>query len=710
MPQPPLTGVIRFGVFELEPQAGVLRKHGVRIRLQEQPLRVLLALIEKRGEPVTREELHQKVWPDSAFDDFDHSLNIAVNKIREALGDAADTPRFVETLPRRGYRFIAPIEGGGAPSEAALDSAAPVRAGASKWILLAGAALAAIATVGAVAVRLLTPAAAPPALEMRRLTNDGLTGKSAPVLSDGARLYFMAGSEPDQEIIQVPASGGESTRLPVVLPPAAFSFLFDLRPDGQELMFGAFPNSDGVDAEAWTVRVADGSTRRVGELRARNARYSPDGGRIAFTSGGIRGPGSLWVAVSDGSNPRRLIELKDREVVTPCWSPDGKRIAFGQVRRSSQHANAWEIREDGTGLRRVLPDWLPNHTPGGWTPDGGLLLISEGQIWIAQPRRFFEGKQPPPLQLSANEPLFESPIQMRDGRAYAVGTTELGQLQRFDIPSRSWQTHLGGISAFAVAYSRDGQHVVYTTHPGRELWVRRADGSRPVRLTAPPMQSWTARWSPDDRTIAFMGKSSPDEAWRIYLIDAEGGNLRLACPKNCVPQGDFAWAPDGKKIVFSTPVSQYYTGPSWLRMVDLQSGGVTKFPGGERLHSPRWAPDGSALLAMFASYNPGDHGTLRIYHPSDGKWQSLPTPGSWATEWPSWSHDGRSIWYYDFVRGAIMRCLVRENRHEQMVPLNVGEMTGGYIAVWFNLTADDEPMILRRRDIQQIYALELKPR
>jgi len=103
--------LLRFGVFELDRAAGELRKNGARVRLQEQPLQVLLTLLENAGQVVTREELRQRVWPSDTFVDFDHSLNTAVNKIREALGDSASSPRFVETLARRGYRFIAPVNG-----------------------------------------------------------------------------------------------------------------------------------------------------------------------------------------------------------------------------------------------------------------------------------------------------------------------------------------------------------------------------------------------------------------------------------------------------------------------------------------------------------------------------------------------------------------------------------------------------------------------
>jgi TolB-like protein/DNA-binding winged helix-turn-helix (wHTH) protein/Flp pilus assembly protein TadD len=111
-------GRLRFGVFELDLRAGELRKHGLRVRLQEQPFQVLAALVEHPGEVVTREEIQKKLWPANTFVDFDHGLNKTINKIRDALGDSAESPRFVETVARRGYRFLAEVK--------AVD-AAPVR-------------------------------------------------------------------------------------------------------------------------------------------------------------------------------------------------------------------------------------------------------------------------------------------------------------------------------------------------------------------------------------------------------------------------------------------------------------------------------------------------------------------------------------------------------------------------------------------------------
>src|SRR5205807_4559027 len=103
--------ILRFGVFEVDLRSGELRKQGMRIKLQEQPFQVLAVLPQRPGEVVTREELRNQNWPADTFVDFDNSLNTEINKLREALGDSADSPRFIETLPRRGYRFIAPVTG-----------------------------------------------------------------------------------------------------------------------------------------------------------------------------------------------------------------------------------------------------------------------------------------------------------------------------------------------------------------------------------------------------------------------------------------------------------------------------------------------------------------------------------------------------------------------------------------------------------------------
>src|SRR2546425_5473682 len=116
-PQIQASRVLQFGAFEVDLRAGELRKSGARIKLQEQPFQILVMLLEKPGEVITREELQQKLWPADTFVDFDDGLNTAIKKLRDTLGDSADSPRFIETLPRRGYRFIYPVNGARAPAD-----------------------------------------------------------------------------------------------------------------------------------------------------------------------------------------------------------------------------------------------------------------------------------------------------------------------------------------------------------------------------------------------------------------------------------------------------------------------------------------------------------------------------------------------------------------------------------------------------------------
>src|SRR6266700_5448152 len=104
--------IFRFGLFQADSAGGTLMRNGVRIKLQDQPFRVLLILLERPGEIVTREELRQKLWAEGTFVDFDGSLNVILKKLRAAIDDDSDNPRFIETVPRRGYRFIAPVSGG----------------------------------------------------------------------------------------------------------------------------------------------------------------------------------------------------------------------------------------------------------------------------------------------------------------------------------------------------------------------------------------------------------------------------------------------------------------------------------------------------------------------------------------------------------------------------------------------------------------------
>src|SRR5580704_14860611 len=140
-------GIVQFGTFEADLRSGELRKQGKRIKIQELPFHVLTVLLRHPGEVVTREELRNQNWPPDTFVDFDNSLNTAINKLRDALGDSADSPRFIETLPRRGYRFIAPVTGADGTTRgtvAGVNAAAP-----RSWKIIALMALLVAGGVGA---------------------------------------------------------------------------------------------------------------------------------------------------------------------------------------------------------------------------------------------------------------------------------------------------------------------------------------------------------------------------------------------------------------------------------------------------------------------------------------------------------------------------------------------------------------------------------
>src|ERR1700739_282487 len=126
---------LRFGVFAVDRKTGELRRNGVKVRLQDQPLQILLTLLERPGEVVTREELRGRLWPDDTFVDFEHSINTAVRRLRDALGDSAENPRFVETLARRGYRFLAPVSGGLEPAPLQEFRNTPFHGARFLWIL-----------------------------------------------------------------------------------------------------------------------------------------------------------------------------------------------------------------------------------------------------------------------------------------------------------------------------------------------------------------------------------------------------------------------------------------------------------------------------------------------------------------------------------------------------------------------------------------------
>ena len=182
--------VLRFGLFEADLKAGELRRNGSKVRLQEQPFQVLTVLLEHSGEVVTRDELRNRLWASDTFVDFDHSLNTAVRRLRDALGDSAESPRYVETVARRGYRFLAPVTGNGMEPSPLRMVDAP-RPSSRSWLLAFFAGAIAVALVAVLTWHMLHWTPRPP-LSQKRLTakpeDDPIL--SAVISPDGKYLAF----------------------------------------------------------------------------------------------------------------------------------------------------------------------------------------------------------------------------------------------------------------------------------------------------------------------------------------------------------------------------------------------------------------------------------------------------------------------------------------------------------------------------------------
>ena len=207
--------IVRFGLFEADLQTGELRKNGVKVPLQGQPFQVCAILLSRSGELVSREELRQQVWPEDTFVDFDHALNTAITKIRLALGDQADNPRFVETLPRRGYRFIAPVDKPNSPAPAAVLLQKPIQGDGESTVGIGCSALS-LALLFAIGIwrfaRNRAEARLPPLEVVPMAAMPGF--ESDPAFSpDGNQVAFAFGAEDKSGIYTAMVDGDKPLRL-----------------------------------------------------------------------------------------------------------------------------------------------------------------------------------------------------------------------------------------------------------------------------------------------------------------------------------------------------------------------------------------------------------------------------------------------------------------------------------------------------------------
>jgi Tol biopolymer transport system component/DNA-binding winged helix-turn-helix (wHTH) protein len=692
---------VQFGLFEVDLQTRELRKSGVKIKLNDQPFQVLTVLLERPGEVVTREELQTRLWPADTFVDFDLSLNTAVKKLRQALGDESDNPRFVETLYRRGYRFIAPVsiqtpravdETGSLPADSSPSREPAARSWKRLTFIAAG--CLAVLLVGLTFERM--PKSTPRITGFTQLTSGGKVHQLGALATDGQRLYFNAADKDRIALAEVSVSGGDST---LIAMPFQNTLLDDIAPDGSSLLISGFEGT-GVESPMWLLPLPAGSPRPLGMKAGHSATWLPDGRRLLYADAA-----DVYEANPDGSDARKLATLGGH-VEGVRVSPDGGRIRLTLEDIKTGSSELWELNRDGSHPHPLLPNWnaSPHECCGRWTPNGKYFLfpsLREGRtsLWALPERHSWMQAKAKPVQLT-NGPLdFWLPVPSRDGkRIYAMGGLPRSEVLRYD--GRSFVPYLGGASAADLAFSADGQRVAYVSVPELALWSSKIDGSDRIQLSDPgAMEAALPRWSPDGTQIVFMAKT-PNTDWRAYLMAANGQGLRELIPGATVGF-DPGWSPNGKSIVLS--MGDLGAISNKISILDRETGKVSPVPGGENLFSPRWSPDGRYIAGITS-----DSQALMLFDRTNQQWTELVRR---SIGYPSWSHDGHYL-YFDSILTedpAFFRVRISDHRLERLVSLKDIHRLWGPNSEWSGLAPDDSLLVTRNISSPEIYALDWQP-
>ncbi len=513
-----------------------------------------------------------------------------------------------------------------------------------------------------------------------------ITRSQAPVrhfVNEGARIYFAAGpDDSNSRMYQVGIDGGE----PLPLPSLDGFFPLDVSPDHTQLLLSQANRQELGSFALWVAPALGGAPRRLADIEAQFARWSPQGDRLVYSQ-----LGSLKLASADGSDSREIAHVNGY-IEDGAWSPDGGRIRFTVLLPNSRRI--WEVQPDGGNLHPVsFRGWnQPWSEMGCWTADGRYFLFSAGQsshdLWMIR-----EGRWGSPFRLT-NGPLWDlRPQPSADGhRVYFVGSSNIGQLVRFDTQSGHWEPFLGGMDAVQVAYSRDGKWIAFADSKGR-LWRSTAAGAERQQLTAPPLFARNPRWSPDGRNILFYG-SPPGQPDSLYVAAAAGGSLtRLTHGEKGRGESDGNWSPDGSAVIYDSPSSVLY-----LYKMDLRTKQMEQLPDTARLWSPRWSPDGKFLATL------DENAHLRLYDLATHRAAVLT---SFPVGYPDRSRDGQWIYFENTTSTAWYRVSLATRRVELLQALP-GLETAINSAGWVGMTPDGKIISARTVNSSNLYALELE--
>jgi serine/threonine protein kinase/Tol biopolymer transport system component len=543
----------------------------------------------------------------------------------------------------------------------------------------------------------LAPLPTPKVLGYTPLTHDR-EKKFPPLVTDGSRLYFTMPKKTGWTIAEVSTSGGETAAIDSHFDDIQ---LADISPSGSELLIGQF--NDETDVPIYILPLPAGLPRRVGDILAHGASWSPNGEQIVYARGN-----ELYLARPDGSESRRLATLTG-PALWPRWSPDGKilRFTIDDV-NVGLSTSLWEVASDGTGLRPLLSGWSSSHAQccGSWTPDGNYFVfqsdlgISETALWaIREKGGFLRRRNPEPIQLTSGPSNMSSPVPSRDGKkVFVIQGAPLGQLVRYDAKSQQFLPYLSGISAIRLGFSKDGQWVAYTSSPGATVWRSKVDGTERLPLTSPTMIAGAPQWSSDGKQIAFAGFIPGKTKFHIYVVSADGG-----APKEVTKaehDGDFYpnWSTDGNLLFFGN--LPFDMDAIAIYQLNLKTNQLTTLTGSKGKWYPSLSPDDNYIAALSSTNH------LMLFDLKAQKWTELTQT---TADHPAWSHDGKYV-YFDSTAGgepAFYRVQIKDHKLERVASLkDVKRPTSGTSASWTGLTPDDSPLALRDISTFEIYALD----
>jgi Tol biopolymer transport system component/DNA-binding winged helix-turn-helix (wHTH) protein len=719
--------IVRFGLFEADLARSVLSRQGIRIKIQEQPFRILAMLLQQNGEIVRREQLSQLLWPKDTHVNFEGSLNAALKKLRAALQDDAENPRFIETVPRQGYRFLPPVHV--VPGASGLKTADQLpldKSGSSlelqvrlhpefsaegateafwdrrraertqRWfntILLA----VAILFGSWLLFFIVYPVPRPSVQRMTRITNGGRIDERGGIVSDGTRIFFLQRDGGHWSLMQTSVEGGNAEKMAA---PFENTRLFAISPDHSQFLIGQFARHDD-EMPLWLWPVQGGEPRRLGGATGHDPAWSPDGTQIAF----VRGQ-SLYSIHHDGTQLRELIRVNGRPE-DPAWSPDGANIRLAIDAGEYGNESLWQMSADGSGLHTILANGTPSRqAAGNWTADGKYFLFSgceryDCNLWaIRDDWSWFRRSHHVPVPLTSGPDSLHVATPTQTGsRIFAFSFRSHRELEQLEPGSLRFTSLSVDANAEEAAVSADGQMVVYSDRPDGSLWRSRTDGSQRIRLTNPPLEGSFPRWSPRGEQILFTGVR-PGQSRQIYLLTTDGGSLRPVLPKGW--EGLNAdWSPDGYRIVVTMRNQKLH--PAYaLYLLEPTTGVLKELADSKDLSDPRWSADGRYIAARDSSKH-----RIVLYDVHQENWTVIATGG--LLQSPHWSNDGAFVYFQDQLddEESVFRANVATRKVDRVS--GFAPMLRGSAAqcLFSGVAANGSLYVMVERGATEIYALDL---